>query len=253
MTSPVNQGYSVYCTRGQIAANENDYLWVPNKLNSKNKYGVVLCHGRGVPDEFMTAANARTMVAYLARAGFACVAGEFGGNQWGNNTAVARIDAAFTYLKSKVSGLDANKFHIMGISMGGGTAIRYAQSNPSKIVTLHAFLPVTSIRNIYEGNLSGLQAEIATAWGVTAPAALPAAADLLANASSLNNIPTWLYHAGNDTLINANDITALQNATKKAQVKGPIGTSGHSDASIGQIGLATNNWQDVIQHLEQYQ
>lgn len=237
----MSMGYTVAQAQGRVAAGEMDELWIPNSPR-KGRCGVVLCHGSGAPQEYVDLASQPSSVklaAALARAGIPCVAGDFGGQAWANDTAMSRVTAAWGLLQSKF-GVRSDKVCLVGVSMGGATAVRYCQLNPSKVAAMVGLIPLVDLVSFYNANVSGTQAQIAGAWGVTAPAALPASADIFRNALSGGSVPQLLGYSSVDQIV--------QPAWVQAYVSALGGwpttivtdsTYGHSDQAVGGMPIAT--------------
>lgn len=213
--------YSVSTKLGNIQAGEIDWLFTPSNVRA-GRAGVILIHGASTPDHFIgqgwPAAN--KLAAALANAGIACVSGYLGTNStntadpWCNDTHLARIDSALTYLAT--SGVTATKVHLFGISMGGGAAFRWAGTNPTKAASITGVIPMSNINYHYQNNSpAGAQAGIGTAWGVTFPTALPAGADLVggyAPAIKSAGIPVNTYYSTIDAYVQPSDVLALTSA-----------------------------------------
>lgn len=163
---------------GNVGAGEYDQLWIPETIRGASKYGVVLLHGAsaaGVTTGFDWENNAwpatSQLAAVLARAGIPCVAAHMGGNHYANDTAMGKITTAISYL-STATGCSASKAHLIGLSMGGGAAIRYAGLNPSKVASITSIVGTASLDRAHRENNgvaipSGFTQGIATAWGLT--------------------------------------------------------------------------------------
>ncbi len=230
--------YGVFTKIGNVFAGEYDYLWVPRSPRTGN-YGVVLCHGAATPDNYIGAGwpNADSMAAAIANAGIPCVAGYFAGDAWCNDTVMSRIATATTYMAS-VTGSSTTKIHLIGISMGGGTAYRYASLNPSKVASVTGIIPLSNITYNYTSNLpTGAQASIATAWGVTYPAALPSGADLPTLASAMNGVvPSQAFYSTIDPYIRPADVQAL--ATAAGGSAAAIDSAyGHANGTVGEMNI----------------
>lgn len=220
--------YALNITTGKIKAGQYEYLWVPNRITSDT--GLVLCHGSGQPYEYalLTNSGSTQIPAWAAWSGIPCVAAEMDDQAWANDSAMADVDAAISYMAS-TTGVRSDRVLILGASMGGATAIRYTLNNPSKVAACVGIIPLTNLVGFYNNNVGGAQPQIATAWGVTAPAALPAAADIQSQAANLA-VPTQLYYSGSDATINPADTTAFAAAAGITPVN--VGTQGHSEGTI---------------------
>lgn len=238
--------YSILTKKSNIATGEVDWLWVPGNVRT-GRYGVILLHGASTPDQFVgqgwPAAN--KLAAALANAGIPCVSGYLGTNStntadpWSNDTHMARITSALAYLAS-ATGASATKAHLFGVSMGGGAAFRYAATNPTKVASVVAVMPQSNIsRNYTDDNPAGARAGIGTAWGVTYPTALPAGADLVAQAAAISaaHIPVRAYYSTVDTLALPADVRALANAAGGTH-EAIDSTAGHANGSLAKFDVS---------------
>lgn len=245
--------YVLSYSLNRIQAAEFDQIWFPG--NVRGKYGVILCHGLGANDQFasQTKAHSPILAASLASAGFACIAGTMAGDSFGNNTSMARMTSAHTALAGVAAGtFNGTKVHLVAISMGACLAIRWAKENPDKVASITLLIPTASIINTYNGNVGGLRASIEAAWGVAFPASLPADADLVAHAAVIKaaGIPARIYYSDTDAVIPVADINALATAMGAEKFSADPLNFGHSEATIGEIGLYSSvegkRWKHVL-------
>lgn len=227
-------GYSRSAGYGRIASGENDQVWIPRTPRS-GKCGVILLHGSGNPNGYMDPVGqpaSQRLAAALCAAGIPCVSGEMGGQTWANNTAMSRIDAAWDLLRTNAP-IRSDKVALVGGSMGGALGARYSQLYPAKVAAFVGLIPLLDLVGLYNANTSGVAAEIATAWGVTAPATLPPSADIAANVNLAAGIPAKFWYSGNDTIVLPAWVTNYATALGAEAID--VGTNGHSDATIGQV------------------
>lgn len=218
---------------GGIQGGEVTFLTIPNK-SSRGSYPTIYLHAAGATNANFLQNNYAEIAIHqhLARElATPVVTGLLGGDTFANDTAMARIDAALSYINSAV-GTNYTKFHLFGTSMGASLALRYASLNPTKVVSLTGVIPLTNLISTYEGDLGGLRASIGTAWGVTYPTPLPAGADLVAQAPVIANakIPCQFYYANNDTICLPADVLAMAALTKGKAYD--VGALGHSQGAV---------------------
>lgn len=233
-------GYSVTAETGRVRAGEVDYLWAPRTPRT-GTCGVVLCHGATSPAQYMnllTQSNSVKLAAALASAGIPCIAGEFSGDSWGNDAAMTDVTNAWGVLQAAYPDMRTDKVALLGASMGAAVIARWSQLNPTQTAAVVGIIPLWDLVAFYQGDVGGLQSSVAAAWGVTAPAALPAGADIAANASLAAGIPHLAGYSTTDALIDPDWVTAYTAAVGgTAQVTNP--NSGHTNASIGGLPIAT--------------
>jgi pimeloyl-ACP methyl ester carboxylesterase len=232
-------GYSASTGSGRVAAGEWDTIWTP-RTPRRGTCGVVLVHGSGAPRAFIDPTaqpSSVKMAAALATVGIPCVAGDFGGQAWGNDTVVSRIDAAWAVLKAQFPSMRTDKVCLLGGSMGGAAVAHYSQMHPTKVAAVVGLIPLWNLTAFYAANPGSVATEVGAAWGVTAPAALPAAADIAGRASLAAGIPTLAGYSSSDTTVLPTWVTAYAAAVGGTAIN--LGTNGHSDATIGQMSLST--------------
>lgn len=238
---------------GNIQAAETDVLFTPSRALTTADIGIILLHGATTPNEFAdhTRWGSVRLAARLALAGYPCIAGAMANDAFANDTVMARITAARAFLAS-ATGCSPNKTHLLGVSMGGGTAVRYAALNPTKVESITGIIPMANIDALYQANTLGLRASIGTAWGVTYPTALPAGANLLAQAPAIAtaDIPVRFYYDDADAAIDPADVLALAVACDATTFEIPPDL-GHVEGTIDACAdIGGTNWSGLIGWLD---
>lgn len=246
-------GYVLNFQRGNIRSGEYDYIFTPTRdvRRPAGKYGCVVVHGSGAPLEYVDvlAYESAKLAGHIAHAGIPVIGAEMSKQAWGNDASQTDIGNAITRLAAQ-TGAPSTKVCLVGVSMGGLTALRYAINNPTKVACVVGIIPLTNLVYMYENNVGGSQAEIATAWGVTAPAALPTNADIQSQADLLT-VPTKLYYSGSDATIRPVDTTGFASAAGTPITPVNVGTLGHSEDTIGQVNdRASGSASEVIDFLK---
>lgn len=206
------------------------------------KYGVALLHGAGNPMAWASSTwpNADRLAVALANAGIYSVSSMDTATPltpvdlWANDAHMTRVGEHRTALG--VLGADSSKMHLIGISMGGGAAIRWAAANPTLVASVVGIIPLSNIDWMYQNDVSSSRAGIGTAWGVTFPTALPAGSNLATAAAVLNtnHIPVRLYYSSVDTLIRSVDVTSIASASGGTAFN-IDSTFGHANGTVGQM------------------
>jgi pimeloyl-ACP methyl ester carboxylesterase len=235
-------GYSVSMASNRIQSGEVDEIWTPHTPR-RNTCGVIMLHGSGNPQGFTDSINQPSSVklaAALARYGIPCIAGDMAFEAWGNDAVVSRIDAAWTVLKTQFPKMRTDKVCLLGISMGGAAVARWSQANPTKTACVLGLIPLFDLTSFYAypAYSGAVQNAIGTAWGVTAPAALPARANILSTASSAAGIPHLIGYSSVDTTVLPPWSTNYGTAVG-ATMMITDSTYGHSDQAVGGMPITT--------------
>ncbi len=236
----MSDGYAALTTLGAVAVGETDTVFAP-RTPRVGTCGLILLHGSGNPQQFTDSASQHAsaqLAAAFASAGIPTIAGEFGGQTWGNDTVMSRIDTAWGVLQSAYPSMRVDKVCLLGVSMGAAAVARYSQTYPSKVAAVIGLIPLWDLVALYEANILGKQTEIGTAWGVTAPAALPSAADVAANAALAAGIPTLAGYSTADAVVAPSWVTDYVAAVGGTAVVTDT-VYGHADQAIGGMPLAT--------------
>ena len=78
----------------------------------------------------------------LAERGYWLVVPELGTRHWMNETASAQLDSVIGAMID-IEGVDADRVHLFGTSMGAGSSLIYAMRRPEKIKSVVAIFPMT--------------------------------------------------------------------------------------------------------------
>lgn len=243
--------YAISAKVGRVQAGEAGGIIDPRVINGADRYPIVACHGAGSSgDQWVNATTWRSMYRLLrtaAQNGIPSIAEHLGGDTLGNPTGTARVNSALNAV-ALATGCSDDKAHLAGVSGGAATALNYAIANPSKVASMTLMLPTTSLINAYATDPGGvgIRALIGTAWGVVYPTPLPAGADLLANAPGLSGIPTRLYFAPDDNLINPSDVNAMAAAIGPSAQSIPTDGGGHTNTGLLPPGFDFDEWVDWL-------
>jgi pimeloyl-ACP methyl ester carboxylesterase len=174
--------------------------------------------GPGDDRDFITAAASGSQIApRLADLGIPIVSAAFGGgNQFGNDTAQARIGQAWTWIKAQLNPKQ-DKFIGIGVSKGATALLNYARNNPANVAALLLIVPAVNLTDLHDNNRSGLAAAIEGAYGGS-PASFAAAAPthdpaLNAAAHAALGIPVKMLHGDNDVTVVPQTVIDFASAT----------------------------------------
>lgn len=232
-------GYEVTVQTGRVAAGETDEVWRPR--TPWTGCIAVFVHGSGNPmagvDGVAQPATVK-LLGQLAATGVPVIAGDFGLQAWGNDTVLARIDAAWALGKTLFPAARTDKLLLIGGSMGGAGSARYCQLHPGNVAAFLGLIPLLDLVSFYAANPGAVANEMAAAWGVATGAALPAAANIAATATKQNGVPTLIGYSSVDTTVLPAWVRAYA-----AKIGAPTivtdSTYGHSDAAIAGMPIPT--------------
>lgn len=235
-------GVSVSSSVGRIVPGEMDIVFMP-RIPLPNARPVFLFHGqlRTAQDWWDTVGwMGSSKLAYtLAEKGFVVISAYWSGPLWGNTTFRADVDAAQTYASQL--GATADKFVVVGASMGSFECLSLAQHSPDEVVCGVCTIPAVNLDYFRDTNTANARAYINTAWGM--PAGSTSATDPLpADANPFNDenaalitAPFRFYGSAQDPTAPWSD--ALLMAGKINAVAESVSDQGHTDATIGAAPL----------------
>ncbi len=203
--------------------------WVP----PASRVGVLYCHGAGGSAlEPMVWTSIRAITNELAAQNFTVLACDLGGvGTWGNDTALARITAAQTYLQGTL-GCRPGKIGLLGLSMGGGASLAWAAANPSSTAFVLAAIPVCNLTDLWNKHTDGGGIDAAYAGGYTeAVYGATHNATTMALAGKYATVPISTLYASTDAITAPAVHEAFVAASGATSF---LATGGHNDASVGQ-------------------
>lgn len=232
---------------GETTIHMLDRLYKP----TGTRKGVIVTHGANVTaTAFLQGGPYWQPVAYAANGGYPCLCVDEGGSAtFGNDTSIAAMNADKGVIQALPSLAKPGGVFVYGGSMGALTALAWARANIANVLGLFLTIPALDLNDIYVNNKGGLQAEIATAYGIVSPAAIPnlalhsPAAFSSADKAVLATVPIKLWAADDDPI--ASNTAA---ATAWAATVGPnvtvssLGNTGHSAAGLDPLALV--RWLD---------
>lgn len=235
----------VKLTLNEYSAGENAQTFIPAHYKPGSKPPVIYCHTTGASVKSVNYPGVfgqYDICSKIAGMGFPVVFGDLGvpdaappndgKRTWGNAVGRARIR---TILAGGIaSGLWANLPGLLvSASMGNTNALQELVDHPADWAGLVSVLGVSDLVTDYgRADLAFLQADIAGAWGVVAPAALPAGANTLTRAATIAALkkPYLAFYSVADTTILPTETEALRAVLGGKSVN--VGNQGHTEAGI---------------------
>lgn len=244
MARMIHASYGV----GRYQASEADVLLLNSRWRGDGTIrGVIFCHG---VNSDATAAwtpatnpNLMDLMAQIAEAGYPVLSVDAGGAAtWGNDTAIARVGTARTYLQGAAVGAKAGKVLLIGVSMGALNCFAYAGANAVNVAALVGFIPVSDLTDMRANNRGGYQASIDTAYGGTYSEGSFGAThnpQTMAAAGKFAAVPTRLFYASDDTTVVPATVTTLASTIGAGATATNVGAVGHTDAAVGGASVSS--------------
>ena len=226
-------------TTGVYATGEGSVLFLPTNWKADGtRRGVIYSHGATNTHTQLfgggTFAGIYDAARLIADAGHPVFAGYFGGDAWGNSTAVARFTDAFLYLTGTV-GAKTDKVGLMGGSMGG-CVLAWAAQNLSKVTSFAGWVPVSDISDIHTNNRGLLRSSINTAYGGSWTEATYGATynpSTLATNGNLAGLRYKAWYGSSDTVVISTTVTGV--ATAIGATASTVAVAGDHSSTINLV------------------
>lgn len=194
---------------GNIRAAKYDYTFTPSHPLAGG-YGAILMHQSGTlyTGQF---AQSTTPVSSeigpaLARIGIPSIAGEMngsiGGDGFHNASTIADMVAAAARVDTLNPTMNTAKKHLVGVSMGLGACLAYAQQNPTKVASVTGIVGLADPMHTYD-DVPAQQVAMRTAWAAADRTALAASGyNTLGGMAALNGVvPVQMFYSTADTTV----------------------------------------------------
>jgi pimeloyl-ACP methyl ester carboxylesterase len=190
--------------------------------------GVIYCHGgNDLAASVMTEVAQRDIVTAVAR--HATVhAGDLGGNTFGNNTGLARVEEAVAYLRAEW-GQDG-PLGFIGGSMGFITSTVYALNHPEDVLFIAGIIPGIDLADLYIRGYAGMiDAAYPPAYNDATDGPTHSPIQFVDDLS--DELPIHLWTASDD--LEAVPATADAFVAARPQTgRTDLGALGHTDAAV---------------------
>lgn len=178
----------------------------------------------------------------LREAGYWLVVPDLGPSHWMNARAVATLDAIIAGMTA-IGEVDPARVHLLGTSMGAGSALIYASQRPETARSVCAAFPMTDLAAWTEEQ-PGYLGPITQAHGFDPANAGPALRDLspLHHLAAFAKLPVFLLHGDADPTVpvhHSRDFAAALRAAGGCVTYHEVPGGGHDD------GIAAG-WQDAM-------
>ena len=166
---------------------------------------IVYLYGRGgsiQPGQYNLADSSYNQFRQLASSqGYDIIVPELGTDDWMNNQAEQTLDAIIADAGAK-NPINLNAVNVMGMSMGGGSALAYTIHRPDLIKAVCSLSGMSDFAQWVQENPTYLSS-VSTAYGGS-PSQVPAAwakTSAMENLGAFTNIPVYLVHGSADTTV----------------------------------------------------
>lgn len=232
MRTILGQGYS------PTAPTEWQYLAGTAKAQIGQRPGLIYCHGSGdTAQTILGKVGQKALIDALAQK-YAVIACDLGYQAFGNDTHVARIGEAITYLEATWK--TTSRVVLVGGSMGALGALGYARLYPQKVRAVAGIIPGLDLADLM---LRGAAADINAAYGGAYNDATdgPTHSPVQYAASLDPNLPIRLWTASNDTIAVPATATAFV-AARPQTGRVDVGALGHSEAAVTASQTSVLDW-----------
>jgi hypothetical protein len=230
--------YSV-TTNTTITLSSGDAAYTLTPVGAPAQMGIIYCHPLGGTGNEITS---DLVCQQLARWGFPVIGALDGGmSSWGNDASRTCMDAKLAYLAAS-QGADASHVALYSISMGGATALSWAQAHLG-IINFYACLAGVASVQTFHDQQSALSINAAygglAGWNAAAATHDPLQ---IAQANHLTGLRGKMWIGSTDTVIDApTSPAALQTAVPGLDILTyTYGAGGHFDiVYIDPVSVAT--------------
>lgn len=215
---------------GQYAASERHLAFYPLRYRRDGtKRGAIYAHSHG--NTALEAQSLDSVMGALALGGIPAISCDLGGvSAWGNDTAIARVSDAKTYLQGTLGAKTGSVF-LLCYSMGAATLLNWARANVSSVAAFAGVAPAVDVAGLYAANTNGATAEINTAYGSAGAWAAAAPTHDPNQFAATLTFPQRLYYGTADTAV-----TPAMVSTYAANVGGSnvstVPLAGYDHASV---------------------
>lgn len=208
----------------------------PRLYQPGTRRGIIYCHSVGA-DGDQGFGSDKSLA--LAQAGYPVISCDLGaaaysGATWGNDDSITAMDSAFTYLTT-VFGARTDVVGIHGISMGATTGLAWARQNLASVFAATFGIPCLDVDDIYQNDKGGLQAGIATAYGIAFPTAIPDIEIHSATsfaATDLAGLPLKLWCSSDDTVASTTAVATAWDGAGADKTVVDLGAVGHATTGM---------------------
>lgn len=223
-------GYRIIESRGTYTGGGNYVLFMPS--NYTGKTGVVYMHGAGGDEEQIVTTdydgNLKRIALLLAENGYPVISISGGGAHWGNDTMIADVSNAKSYINSTLG--IPGPIGFIGASMGG-LVMPWIAQNLSDTAFFVGITPVSDLSNIYPLFSASIDNAYSTYDDeVDGPVHCP---DQLAAGGSLAGLAYKSWYGTSDTTVPPATVQAV--ATSVGVTASTVGVVGGHTGAVANV------------------
>lgn len=215
----------------ESAPNENFYITGTVRSWRGDNPPLVYLHGSGNNASTMTTTAGQYALLRALSQRFLVIAADLGGEAWGNDTHMNRINDAIFYMRTRF-GYGAEPVAFCAGSMGTLGALNYLRANPSQVKGVAAIIPALDLADLMlRGAAAGINAAYPPAYNDATMGPTHSPVKYAASLPSQTSKPIKLWTSSNDAIT----VPATADAFVAARPSTPrvnLGALGHTDAAV---------------------
>lgn len=235
MATPITVFATGYST---AAPNEQVYIAGSQAAWSGQRPPLILAHGSGDSAAgIATTAEFRALAHALAQ-DHLVVAGDFGGDTWGNDAHLARIGDAITFAANLGA---VGKPRLVGLSMGGCGVLGYARANPTAVDRVAGIIPALDLADMKANRGFGSQIDAAYPPAYNDSTDGPTRSPVKYAATMRADLPVMFWTASDDVYTVPSTADAFVTARPQTG-RTNLGAVGHTPAAAAAATPAVVAW-----------
>ena len=195
-------------------------------------------HGGSLTLHCMMMPSFSLLLQRLCEKGYWVIVPDLGPSHFMNAQAVARLDAIIAGMMEK-DGVDPDRIHLLGGSMGGASALIYASRRQKTVRSICALFPITDLA-AWTAERPGWLPPVMQAHGLDAASTAASLHDLspINHIGTFVGIPVLLVHGDADGVVpvhHSRDFHSALRAAGGESVYHEVPGGGHDDAIVGDL------------------
>lgn len=219
------------------ATNEQQWTLGANRSWIGKRPPLIYCHPAGGSANATVGGWGQSLLLHALAQNYLVVAADLGGDQWGNDTHLSRIDDALEFAASRGA---VGSPVLVGASMGVLGALGYARANPGTVTAVAGIIPALDLADLYGRGFATL-IDAAYPGGYDDAIDGPTRSPVQYAATLPDSLPVRLYTASDDPFTVPATADAFV-AARPATIRTDVGALGHSETAIFTAALTLPGW-----------